>query len=119
MSTFGQRLKALREERELTQEELAKLIGVNRATLANWEVGRTQPDYDRLCRIASYFKVTSDYLIGRTDQRSAPAEIESIDEAVAIALKLSGVDNPRAETIGEVKDALEYAKWKHTRREKE
>lgn len=118
MSTFGQRLKALREERSLTQEELAKLIGVNRATLANWEISRAQPDYDSLCRIASYFKVTADYLIGRTDQRSAPGEIGSIDEAVAVALRLSGVDNPRAETIGEIKNALEYAKWKHTRREK-
>jgi transcriptional regulator with XRE-family HTH domain len=119
MSTSGQRLKALREEQKLTQKELARLIGVNRATLANWETNRTQPDYDGLCRIASYFKVSSDYLIGRTNERSAPEGIESIDEAVALALRLSGVDNPPAEAIGEVKNALEYAKWKHTRREKD
>lgn len=69
MGTLGTRLKSLREGKELTQVELASMIHVNRATLANWEIDRATPDADTLQQLADVFGVSVDYLLGRTDIR--------------------------------------------------
>ena len=60
---FGERLKRLRVEKDLSQQELADILKVNRATLGNWEIDRTSPGYTTLCKIAKYFNVTVDYLL--------------------------------------------------------
>lgn len=61
--TFGERLKKLRIEKGLSQQELADILKINRATLGNWEIDRTSPGYSTLCKIAKYFNVTIDYLL--------------------------------------------------------
>lgn len=61
--SFGERLKRLRVEKGLSQQELADILKVNRATLGNWEIDRTSPGYTTLCKIAKYFNVTIDYLL--------------------------------------------------------
>jgi transcriptional regulator with XRE-family HTH domain len=64
---FGKTLKRLRENKELKQEELAKIFNVERSTLGKWENDSSKPDYSKLNKIADYFNVTTDYLLGRTD----------------------------------------------------
>lgn len=64
---FGDILKLLRENRGLTQQGLADVLGVGRATIAGYETKGKQPDYDKLKIIAIYFNVTIDYLLGRTN----------------------------------------------------
>lgn len=61
------RLAELRHERELTQKELANIIGIDPSTIANYEVGSRSPDYFTLVKIADYFGVSTDYILGRTD----------------------------------------------------
>lgn len=61
---YGDIIKYLRESNNLTQEEFSKLIGVSRSALANYERNFREPDYDILIRIATYFKVTTDYILG-------------------------------------------------------
>jgi len=61
------RLKELRKEHKISQQKLAEHLDVARSTVAMWEVGPNQPDSDMLLRIADYFNVTVDYLLGRTD----------------------------------------------------
>lgn len=64
---FNDRLKSLREDKDLTQEELAKILHINRSTLSNYEnIGR-EPNYTLLIKIADYFNVSLDYLLCRTD----------------------------------------------------
>lgn len=75
MDTFKTRIRQLRENKELTQEELAKVIGVSRATLASWEIGRREPDFETASKIADFFDVSVDYLLGRTDD---PRSYEAI-----------------------------------------
>lgn len=65
------RLKQLREEKKLSQEEVAKKIGVGRTTYAMYEQGNRQPDYDILIAIAEFYEVSVDYLIGRDVPRWA------------------------------------------------
>ena len=64
---FKTRLKELREERNLSQTQLAKEIGVNSRTINGYELGRRQPDYDTLKKLCDFFAVTSDYILGFTD----------------------------------------------------
>ncbi|MDQ7092212.1 helix-turn-helix transcriptional regulator [Desulfosporosinus sp. PR] len=64
---LGKRLLYLRNKHRLTQEELAKILCMSRSTYAQYEVDRRKPDYDTLQRIADYFKVSTDFLLGRTE----------------------------------------------------
>ncbi|MHB8077170.1 helix-turn-helix domain-containing protein [Desulfosporosinus fructosivorans] len=63
---LGKRLLYLRNKRGLTQEELAKIFCMSRSTYAQYEVDRRKPDYDTLQKIADYFAVSTDFLLGRT-----------------------------------------------------
>lgn len=56
---FGQNLKALRKSNHLSQAKLAAKLGISRATLANYESGRTAPPYWLAEQIAAYFQVVS------------------------------------------------------------
>lgn len=61
------RIRYLREEAELTQEVLAKKIGVSRQVLGNYEKEINYPSPDLLCKFADFFGCSIDYLIGRSD----------------------------------------------------
>lgn len=67
---FGVRLRELRKERGLTQAELAKLLSIGESTISFYESGKRQPDYETLIRLADFFNVSVDYLIGRTDDKN-------------------------------------------------
>lgn len=59
------RLKELRESKCLTQKEVVKVIGYTQLSYARYENGKREPDISTLCKLANYFNVTVDYLIGR------------------------------------------------------
>jgi transcriptional regulator with XRE-family HTH domain len=68
-NVFIERLKQLRNEKDMTQEDLAKILNVKQQTVGGWETGRTEPDLSTLGLMAEFFDVTSDYLLGRTNLR--------------------------------------------------
>ena len=59
---IGQKIKAKRRERELTQEELANILGVTKAAVSKWENGESYPDITMLPQIAQLFRITMDEL---------------------------------------------------------
>ena len=67
VNSFGERLAQLRNQKELSQYKLAELLGFSRGQVANYEQGTRQPDFDTLKKLAAFFNVTTDYLLGRTD----------------------------------------------------
>ncbi|MFW2491414.1 helix-turn-helix domain-containing protein [Clostridium chromiireducens] len=71
MSKFPTRLKELREEKGLLGKEFAKIMSVEPATVTNWEKGNRFPKDDVLVKIADYFDCSTDYLLGRTDDKLA------------------------------------------------
>ncbi|GGK32982.1 transcriptional regulator [Caldalkalibacillus thermarum] len=70
--TFAERLKKLRKNHDLTQQKLADHLGLKRPTYAKYETGENQPDPDTLKKIADFFNVSVDYLLGRTDDPTPP-----------------------------------------------
>ena len=61
---FGQQLKKLRTDNGLTQKDLAEDLELTFNQISDWEIGRSQPDLDLLCKIADYFNVTPNVLLG-------------------------------------------------------
>lgn len=70
MSVTGERLKALREARGWTQDEVAKRLHVTRGAVGHWERGKNEPSYDMLIRLARLYNTSTAYLIGETDDPS-------------------------------------------------
>ena len=68
---YGDRIAYLREQNNLTQQQLADKIGVTRASLSHYEKNRREPDYETLQKLADFFEVSVDYLLGRTDKPTA------------------------------------------------
>jgi transcriptional regulator with XRE-family HTH domain len=66
---FGSRLKELREEANLSLEQLAEKFGTSRQVFWRYENSQREPEYETLVKIADYFGVSLDYLLGRIDQR--------------------------------------------------
>ena len=58
------RIKKLREERKLTQAELARMLGVTRACVNAWEMGISTPSTQSLVQLAQIFDVSTDYILG-------------------------------------------------------
>lgn len=65
--SFALRLKELRTSQNLTMESLAKDLDTTRATISNFENEQRKPSLDMIIKIADYFQVSIDYLVGRTD----------------------------------------------------
>ena len=66
------RIKELRREKGLTQAELAKVLFVNQTAVSQWERGATMPSPNMLNTLADYFHVSTDYLLGRDETKTAP-----------------------------------------------
>ena len=60
------RIKDLREDRDLRQSDLANATGIDQRTISNYETGKTSPDAYALIKLADFFDVSIDYLVGRT-----------------------------------------------------
>ena len=64
-----ERLKNLRNVQRISQKDFAQALNVSQQTVASWERGRTEPSNAALKRIADYFDVTTDYLLGRKETK--------------------------------------------------
>ena len=67
MEIFAKRLKELRKEKGITQDKLAEETGLSQGALTHWENGLRSPAAYAVVILAKYFNVTTDYLLGVTD----------------------------------------------------
>lgn len=83
---FGTILKNLRTEKNITQKDLAKYLGVSDRSVGYYETGKRTPPPDIIEKIADYFNVSVDYLLGRTNIRNPYViKIDSKDKADSLA----------------------------------
>lgn len=92
---FAQRLKDLRQEKKISQTELASALNISNRTISMYEQGNSEPNVEILLKIADYFNVTADYLIGRTSCRNIENQSLSnslgVDEKTIDILRLLSV----------------------------
>lgn len=102
---FKDRLIKLRKELNLTQEELAQKIGYTRTAISAWEIGRNEPSNADTIKLAEYFGVSTDYLLGKSDVRN-PEKVD-IDKAdVAFASGIKGLNETNKMIIKNTIEAL-------------
>jgi transcriptional regulator with XRE-family HTH domain len=103
------RLKALREERNLTQNEVATAISTNQRNIGRWEKGENEPSASFIVSLADFFEVSTDYLLGREDDfgnvivaGSSPRDEMTADERTLLADFRTLPDGERAQALAYV-----------------
>lgn len=65
--TFGERLKQLRSEAGIGQNKLAETLQISNASISYWETAKQEPTAEAIFKLAQYFNVSADYILGLTD----------------------------------------------------
>lgn len=111
------RIAELRKKANITQEKFSSIIGVGRSTLAMYETNKSEPDFTVLQKIADYFDVSTDYLLGR-EEKSPPENQESNSRGLYIPEKYrdvmvafsGGADDLTQEDIDSIVKFIEFTK---------
>ena len=86
---LNEKIKELRKAKRVSQVEMASALGLTKQCVSNWENDNIQPTIEKLVKIADYFGVTTDYLLGRSEtdiinvEGLSPVEISHIRDIVA------------------------------------
>lgn len=67
METFAVRIKELRIEKGVSQQDVGKLLNMSKMAVSHWEKGHSEPSITQLIALSNYFGVTVDYLVGKSD----------------------------------------------------
>ena len=67
MKSLKNRIRDLREDKDLRQIDVAEATGIDQKTLSNYETGKTNPDSYSIIKLADFFEVTTDYILGYSD----------------------------------------------------
>ena len=112
MANFSTILKRMREELQLTQEQLSARLDISRSRLASYEQGVREPDLETLEIFADFFNVDIDYLVGRSDHST---KLTQDDEIQTIAAHKNDPDKEWTEE--ELKEIEEFKKFVRMKRQ--
>ncbi len=104
MSILSERLRKCREEKKLTQAQVASVIGVSSDGYGHYETSRRTPSPEAIAKLADYFDTTTDYLLGRSDQRH---------RIVTVAAHTDDMEGLSPEAQEEVMQYIEFIKQKY------
>ena len=88
MVNLGERLRTLRTEKKITQTEMSLRLGISTIMISSYELEKRQPSYGVLIKLAAFFGVTADYLLGIEKERTvnvkglSDSEVEVINSMV-------------------------------------
>lgn len=107
---FGRKLKELRLEKKINQSELGEIIGISPSTVGMYERDQRFPDKDILGKIADYFEVSVDYLLGRTDERNLHKEKTKLDPSIKTiaAHRIGDIEDLSDEAIEKINEYIEF-----------
>lgn len=103
--SFGDILKKLRQDNNLTQEELAKKIDTSRSNIANYENNKNMPSVEILNKLSKLFNCSTDYLLGKSDVRN-PEKVNINDADVAFASGVKALNETNKMIIKNTLEAL-------------
>ncbi|NLL01151.1 MAG: helix-turn-helix transcriptional regulator [Clostridiales bacterium] len=102
---FHVRLKQLRLDHNLTQSELANILGLKPTAISNYESKRNEPSFEKLIMLSNYFKVSCDYLLGVAGSH-LPVKEEILDKDTIELFDIYQQLNPK-----QIKDLKKYAEY--------
>lgn len=102
VAKFSTRLKDLRLNRGLRQEQVAKLVGVNKSAISTYENDTRQPSFEILIRLAVLYRVSTDYLLGQSNSLSADLSGLSEQDAATICTLVESMTR-KTEIINNIK----------------
>lgn len=106
---FSKRLTDLRESKNLLQKDIAAIFNVEQATVSNWEKGKRIPDSETLVKLARFFDVSVDYLLGFDDSKKNKVDELLEKEALKKALQRNGfMDNNKDLTDEELDKLMKF-----------
>lgn len=110
---LGERLKKLRNERKITQEELGKIVNVTKVSISGYENGNRNPDTETLQKLADFFNVSTDFLLGRTDEPDVGKGVEDDEFQDFMKDPLNNImfDNWLKMSVEQRKEALRMIKY--------
>lgn len=100
------RIKELRKEKDIKQDVLAKLLGLEIAGISKLETGRVPLKDEYIIKLANFFKVSTDYLLGKSEIRN-PDELKKVPFANAGGLNTDGLEE---EDLLELQKQIDYIK---------
>lgn len=108
---FSYRLKQLREDLGITQDELAKLLNLTQSTIAYYENGRKMPTLENAMIIAKIFETSLDYLVGVSECRKAEI-IKENQETYPSNTLLNDIDNLSADSLKDLEYFISFLKFR-------
>ncbi len=90
--SFGSRLKEIRNDKGVSQKDVAEHLGVSITSISQYESDSRFPNEDMLRRICIYYKITSDYLLGLTDVKHAPLSSDEIKNKMVSTKQMEVID---------------------------
>ena len=109
---FADRLKEIRTEKGITQVQLAETMGISKGTVAMWETGKREPNFETLNQLSDIFDKRIDYILGYSNDASSPkmteedmeqlgawAAEESFNETVTAYLRLDEYGKAAVESL--------------------
>ncbi|MGT2714472.1 helix-turn-helix domain-containing protein [Streptococcus pluranimalium] len=107
---FPKRLKSLRKEAKLTQKDIAEKFGFSQPAYQQWESGKKKPSAETLDKFASFFNVSTDYLLGNTEIKNPnELDIEKVKSSLKKSLGFNGsTDIPEEELENMAKAFIEH-----------
>lgn len=107
------RIKELRKQKGMTQASLAKVLKVSDRTVGFYENGDRDPDTDTLIKLADFFDVSVDYLLGHSDIRNYNYKLKNERPMVILDQKFEFDEELSSEAIKEIEIIKEYFKYKY------
>ncbi|BBI33281.1 helix-turn-helix domain-containing protein [Cohnella abietis] len=103
---MGERLRELRLRRKISQEEVARHIGITRSAYSHYEINNRQPVYETLIKLAAYFEVSLDYIIGGIIAKSKPEPAVTPDNREILTLFQHMSQEQRKKSITLIHDLM-------------
>ncbi len=114
MAEMGEILAELRKDKHLLQKDLADFLSISIGTVSNYETGAHEPDFETLCKLADFFQVSTDYLLGRTD---LPYDVKKLSEPIRDGITISDIThtllNMSRENLDSVLEYMELLTFKN------
>lgn len=112
---IGARLKQLRIERNLSQNEVAKAIHLTQQAIDNYEKELREPRGEIVVRFARFYNVTTDYLLGHTDERHGYAPLNLPPNWQQDVMEVTSQAKELGITMDQIREAIEYLMWRQRR----